>query len=201
MRTVYGKYWDFSCDNRKRGIFMKETKTISMILILILLSGCYPGISGMVVDGVNGKPLEGALVLAQWTTTGGLPGLTHHSVYKIEEAETDKQGKFSISGVYNPFVDPPTMIVYQKGYVPWRNDMDFTNPTWEHYDKNIWKNDLTYKLNPWKEGYSKLRLDSFVGYGIIGADFNNTPKFSTISSELSKESQSEVDERKKKKIQ
>jgi hypothetical protein len=176
---------------------MTTIKAIILIAFVTLLSGCYPGISGKVVDGLTGNPLEGAVVLAQWTTTGGLPGLTHHTVYQIEESETDKEGKFSISGVYNPFVDPPKMVIYRKGYVPWRNDSDFMNPTWELYDNIIWKNGLTYKLKYLKEPYSKLRLDMFVGHGVIGASFNQTPIYSKIMSELSRESQIEVDKSKK----
>ena len=158
-----------------------------------MLSGCYPGISGNVVDGITGNPIEGAVVLAQWTTTGGMIGLTYHNVYKIEETETDKDGVFSISGVYNPFVNAPEMVIYKKSYVPWRNDMNFMNPKWTHYKKNLWQEDMTYRLDRLQDGYSKLRLDSFVGYGIIGADFIKTPKFSTFASELSKESQVETD--------
>lgn len=174
---------------------MTTIKTIILIAVVTLLSSCYPGISGKVVDGLTGNPLEDAVVLAQWTTTGGLPGLTHHTVYQIEESETDKEGKFSISGVYNPFVDPPKMVIYKKGYVPWRNDSDFTNPTWELYDNIIWKNGLTYKLVVWKAEYSKEALSLFLN--IMGADFNNTPKYSNIKSEAFREGQAEVDARRK----
>jgi len=197
---AYGKFWDFNSGYTKRGSQMKFIKTLSNVLTLLLLSGCYSGISGKVVDGVNGNPLEGALVLTQWTTTSGLPGLTHHSVYKIEETETNKEGKFSISGVYNPFVDPPAMVIYKKGYVPWRNDMDFMNHTWERYDDIIWKNGITYRLEHWKSEYQILRLDSFVGHGIIGSSFNITPIYSKIMSELSRESQLEVDKSKQMKV-
>jgi len=172
---------------------MKKKNLYFLITVFFLLSGCYPGICGKVVDRENGNPLEGALVLAQWTTTGGLPGLTHHSVYKIEETETDKEGLFSISGVYNPFVDPPEMVIYKKGFVPWRNDMDFMNPTWELYDNIIWQNNMLYKLDRWKEGYSKMRLDGFIDVGLIGANSTSTPKFSDIKSEIGKKAQPEIE--------
>ena len=168
-----------------------------IVSIIFLLSGCYPGISGKVVDGITGNPIEGAVVLAQWTTTGGMIGLTHHNLYKIEETETDNEGGFSISGVYNPFVDPPEMVIYKKGYVPWRNDMDFMNSKWTHYKKNIWQDDMTYKLEYWKEGYSKEGLSLFVN--VMGSDSNRTPKFSEIKSEISTEAQKEIDDKKKMK--
>ncbi len=172
---------------------MTKTLKIMIIAILFQLTGCYSGISGKVVDGVTGNPLEGAVVLAQWTKTHGLPGLVSHSVYKIEETETDKEGLFSLSGAYSPFVDPPEMVIYKKGYVPWRNDMDFMNPTWKHYEKNIWQGDLTYRLDPWKETYSKMRLSDFVDGGIIGSDFNKTPRFSKLKSELRQNARDEID--------
>ncbi len=173
---------------------MIHTKKFFIIALLFLLSGCYGSISGKVVDAVTGNPLEGAVVLAQWTKTHGLPGLTSHSIYKIEETETDKDGKFSLSGVYSPFVDRPEMVIFKKGYIPWRNDMNFQEM--KKYKKVVWQDDLTYKLEHLKEGYSKLRLDMFVSTGIIGADFKVTPKFSNIQKELSKESQLEIDAKK-----
>lgn len=167
--------------------------------MFFLLTGCYPGISGKVVDGLNGNPVEGAVVLAQWTTSGGLPGLTHHKVYKITETETNKEGEFSFSGVYNPFVDPPQMVIYKKGYVPWRNDMDFKDKNWTLYDDIIWKNNMTYKLEHWKEEYSKLKRYDFISIGFIGANYTYTPQFQKIMNELDDEAKPERDLKWKKK--
>jgi hypothetical protein len=171
-------------------IFMTKTfHTIILLTFLLQCSGCYPRISGKVVDGVNANPLEGAVVLAQWTKTHGFPGLTSHSVYKIEETETDKEGVFSIAGVYNPFVDPPRMVIYKKGYVPWRNDMNFMNPTWKHYEKNIWQDDMTYRLDHWKDEYSKMMLDDFIDIGIDVS--SKVPKFQQIKIETGRDAQPE----------
>lgn len=167
---------------------MKTIRAIVIIATLAILGGCYPGISGKVVDGMSGSPIPEAVVLAQWTTTGGLPGLSNHSVYKITETETDKEGHFSISGVYNPFVDPPELVIYKKGYVPWRNDMDFMDPRWSQYDKNIWQNNLTYNLMLLPVGYSKTRLAGFVSTGLMRVG----PKFEKIQSEANKEALKEV---------
>jgi hypothetical protein len=173
------------------GFDMTNITKLFILSVVLLLTGCYPGISGWVVDGVTGNPLEGAVVLAQWTQTNGLPGLTSHSVYKTEETETDKKGMFSLAGVYYPFVDRPEMVIYKKGYVPWRNDMDFFNPTWRHYEKNIWQDNLTYRLNRWKEGYSKEKLDGFICGGIDIS--SKIPIFQKRQIELSKEVQQEID--------
>lgn len=174
---------------------MTITTRILLIVVVTLLSGCYPGISGKVVDGVTGNPLEGAVVLAQWSKSGGLPGLIHHNLYKIEETETDKEGNFSISGVYDPFVDPPKMVIYKKGFIPWRNDRDFKDKLWSLYDKIIWQDNLTYRLEHWNNQYSKEALSLFLN--VMEADFNNTPKYSKIESEAFREGQAEVDARRK----
>lgn len=174
---------------------MRKIVQISIVALMFLLTGCYPGIRGKVVDAVTGNPLEGAVVLAQWTTTWGF-GLTYHKLYKIVETETDKEGSFSLSGVYNPFVDQPSMVIYKKGYVPFRNDMiSFENR--RRKSKVIWEDNGVYSLSNWENKYSQLTLDVFVGSGIIGSDFNVTPKFSTIQAELSRASQKEVDQKKK----
>lgn len=172
---------------------MKILSLIILIATFTILTGCYSGINGKVVDGVTGSPIQEAVVLAQWTTTGGLPGLTHHSVYQIEETETDKEGKFYMSGVYNPFVDPPKMVVYKKGFVPWRNDSDFMDPSWTLYDNIIWQNNMVYKLDRWKEEYSKNRLDSFIQISGVSGE---TPKIQKIYSETYHDAYKEILDRK-----
>ncbi len=65
--------------------------------------------------------------------------------YKIAETITDNSGKFKISGVLNPFVNRPTIVVYKKGYTAWNNQYIF--PDWE-------------KRTDWKSG-TKIRLERF----------------------------------------
>lgn len=166
---------------------MKTIRQIILFISLNLICGCYPGIKGTVVDSLSGTPLEGAVIVAQWTTTSGFPGLTHHSVYKITEAETDKNGEFSISGVYNPFVSHPAMLIYKKGYVPWRNDMDFKDKRWTLYDDILWKDNLTYQMERWKDVYTKRRLNGFVHTGFMGS----TQRLNKIQSETMKEAREE----------
>lgn len=168
---------------------MKKHLHLTILFIAsTICSGCYPGIKGRVVDAVTGNPLEGTVVLAQWTTTGGLPGMSYHKLYAIKETETDKDGVFYMSGVYNPFVDQPELVVYKKGYVPWRNDMNFKDMI--KYDKNAWENNMTYRLEYLKEGFSKRRIDVFVSTGLIGIG-GETPKFTEVMSEIGNESRKE----------
>jgi len=74
--------------------------------------------------------------------------------------------------------------------------MDFMNPTWERYNKNIWQDDLTYRLDHWKEEYSKNRLDGFIQiYGVS----SETPKFRKVYSETYDDAYKEIQGRKSKK--
>lgn len=158
---------------------MTHALKLAVIATLFLLTGCYPGISGKVVDAVSGNPLDGAVVLAQWTASHGF-GFTYHTVYQIEETKTDKEGMFSISGVYNPFVDQPELVIYKKGYVPYRNDMIFKDR--KRYKKVEWENNKIYKLEHWKKEYSINILDSYLRSGLIGVS-GKTPKYQGVLDE------------------
>lgn len=169
---------------------MRKIAYMSIVALLLLLTGCYPGIRGKVVDGVTGTPIEGAVVLAQWTTTWGL-GLTYHKLYKIEETETDKDGSFSLSGVYNPFVDQPSMVIYKKGYVPYRNDMISFEK--RKLKKAVeWENRKAYRMEPLKDGYSKEILHNYLDSGLIGIS-SATPKFERILKQTGDEAQPEIE--------
>ena len=94
---------------------MRINRLFFILAILSFTSGCYLGITGTVIDAETQLPIQGAVVLAQWTDSHGI-GLTYHTVHKIEETETNKDGKFSLSGVYSPFVDTPVLVIYKNGY-------------------------------------------------------------------------------------
>ena len=105
---------------------MKFIRTAFLIAITILLnSGCYANMSGTVIDAETGKPIEGAVVLVEWTKAEGVPGLTSTKSYKVVEAVTDKDGKFTVENVKKILIDPPDVTVYKKGYVAWNNEYIF----------------------------------------------------------------------------
>lgn len=173
-------------------------KLFLVICLIVINSGCSASaseISGTVVDAETGKPIEGAFVLAQWTKTKGLPGQTYHEVYKIVEAESDKNGSFAIEGTYNPLVDPPDIVVYKAGYVAWRNDYVF--PGWRKRTDFKFKKGMTIQLEKFREGYSREEHSDFIDHGIIGADLNLTPKYSKAQSEEHKKAMREIEQKKK----
>lgn len=176
-------------------------KTLLLILIALCLScsGChfYKGINGKVVDNATGNPIEGALVVAQWTKKHGL-GDTYHTLSLITETLTDRTGKFVIKSTPDdPFVEPPEMIIYKEGYIPWRNDMTFPGG---HKNKgNEWKNNATYRLDVFTDKYTAGQLSDFIDHGmILSLGKAEAQKFSDIARKLSGISINEIRDKKLK---
>ena len=130
---------------------MKIKLMFLSMTLLFITTGCYAEITGTVVDAETGEPIEGAVVLVEWTVTKGI-GLTYHESYKVIEAVTDKEGKVTISGVLNPFVNYPHVTVYKKGYVAWNNEFIF--PNYKHREDFKYKNGITIRLELFKNEYS-----------------------------------------------
>lgn len=126
---------------------------ILVISILLFATGCEAEISGTVVDAETGQPIEGTVVLVEWTKTKGLPGMTHTEPYKVIEVISDKEGKVTISGVFNPMVNSPRVTLYKKGYVAWNNEYIF--PKWEKRKDFKWTEGVIIKLEPFKKEYSR----------------------------------------------
>jgi hypothetical protein len=133
-------------------------------LLILTTSGCYPEITGTVLDAETGAPIEGAIVFVEWTKTKGLPGLTYRDIYKIVEVETDKDGKFTISGTLSPFVDPPNVVIYKRNYVAWRNNFVF--PGWKKRTDFKYQNDVVIKLEKFREEFSREEHVFFIGSGV-----------------------------------
>lgn len=152
---------------------------------------------GKVVDGTTGKPLEGALIVAQWTKKHGF-GLTYHELNLITETVTDKEGVFSITKTPNdPFVEPPRMIIYKEGHIPWRNDSTFpSSNTVKDYE---WNNNVTYKLDEFTDKYTAEQLANFIDYGMtIGMGLRESKIFSDTANKLSKKRTDEIEKQKLK---
>ena len=159
---------------------MRSLRANLLIFVLMITSGCfYPAINGKVVDNVTGKPIEGALVVAQWTKKHGF-GLTYHDLYKITETLTDKDGTFSLTGTYDPFVEPPEMIIYKEGYIPWRNDMIFPGGRDGLIKDYEWKKNMTYKLDVFTDKYKTGLLYDFLDGGMMGRGSAEVPVFNDI---------------------
>jgi hypothetical protein len=132
-------------------------------LCLLLLNACYGGITGKVVDADNGKPIEGAVVLVEWNITQGL-GLSYTARYKTFETVTNENGWFTLPGVLNPFVNPPGLVIYKRGYVAWREYATF--PDLKERKAFKWKSGSVFRLERFARGYLHDRHTSFISSGI-----------------------------------
>lgn len=139
---------------------MRIKHAILTIGLVFLGSGCYAEMTGTVVDTETGKPVEDAVVLIEWTKTKGVTGMTHTESFKVIEVVTDKEGKFAVSGVFDPLVNPPHVTVYKKGYVAWNNEYIF--PGYKKRADFKWQSGHVFKLEQFKENYSFIDHESFI---------------------------------------
>lgn len=162
---------------------MKSLRFVLLGLVIMFNTGCshYSGISGKVVDSATGKPIEGAIVVAQWTKARGWLGEQQRDLNKIIETLTDKEGKFSLSGNTGFALDPPEMIIYKEGYIPWRNDGIFPDKNKQEHE---WNNNVTYRLDVFTDKYTAEQLNQFLDSAIIG--YGDVPIFHKISNTISR---------------
>ena len=136
---------------------MSIKKKLLLLLLGLSLIGCDREFEGKVIDAETDKPIEGAVVLVEWTATKGLPGLTHTESVKVIEAVTDKEGKFIITGALK---HTPHVTIYKKGYVAWNNKYIF--PDYKKRTDFKLKNGQVFRLERFKSVYSFLAHQSFV---------------------------------------
>jgi hypothetical protein len=136
-----------------------------IITFFILLAGCYSGIHGKVVDEITGDPIEGAVVLVEWTKTYGL-GLSYTKPHTVFEGLTNKDGMIFISSPFDPFLNPPRITIYKKGYVAWNNLYVF--PDWAKREDFV-RDDFSIKLQRFTNNMSHKQhvyfLNTLTHYG------------------------------------
>ena len=132
---------------------MKIKYAILVIALFFLTKGCYAEITGTVVDADTGKPIEGAVILVEWTKTKGLPGMSYTKPYDISETVSEKNGSFSIKKILDPLVNPPRVTIYKKGYVAWNNELVF--PGWVKREKFSLVDGMVIRLESFRKEYSR----------------------------------------------
>ena len=148
-----------------------------LLLMCLFISGCSRPVTFRVVDVRTGKPVEGAVALATWGGSRGLPGLTYRYTAKALEAVSDKDGYFTIPGqLGRTAFNPPLLQVYKPGYVGWNSRWIFI--PWDKNGKKahtartkkrenfFWERQIIY-LHPWKDDaeYNHYTHWSFVSPG------------------------------------
>jgi hypothetical protein len=119
----------------------------------------YPSITVNVVDVETGVPIEGAVILLQWTTTGFAYGPST-SNYKIVEGMSDNKGKIAIPLVRKLRVHPPYVTVFKRGYVGWRHNRIF--PGYEKRQFFTLRDGYTFRLERFRKEYSIKEHKDFV---------------------------------------
>lgn len=184
-------------------LIMRHTnKIISGLLVTFFLMafGCsfYGGLKGTVLDNATGKPIEGAVVVVQWTKERGFPGMRYHNLHKIRESLTDKNGKFSTCGAIGVLLERPEMIIYKDGYIPWRNDRIYPGGTPIYTKDNEWHNHRTYRLDAFTGTGNEIRyLSHFTSTGFLAASEGYTPVFNEIIGKLTMAEYLEIQKLKK----
>lgn len=135
-----------------------------IVTALFVLSGCYAGMTGRVIDAETQQPLEGAIVLVEWTKTGGYPFSATTSVHAVEVV-SDNDGKVELPGISDLFVNPPHVTVYKQGYVAW-NDQFIFPPGYTERTDFKWENNYIFKMEKFKPGYSYDSHTSFLSSAI-----------------------------------
>ena len=139
---------------------------IDLLLIIalsMLATSCYMPLNGIVVDTETNQPIEGAVVLVEWTKTKGF-GLTYTESYKVADALSDKDGKFELPGCYSPFVNDPNVTIYKKGYVAWSSRWLF--PGMHNRTGFRWSNGV-FRLDRFRDDYSYAAHVTFISLSII----------------------------------
>jgi len=101
--------------------------TLLLILLYFPLAACTekaaPGPTAIVIDAETDAPVEGAIALAQWFSTGqgGLFEGGGLNLDKAQEAYSDKDGRIQITDFWERYSSrpQPRLTVYKPGYVLW----------------------------------------------------------------------------------
>lgn len=145
---------------------------IIIICTVLTVSSCYLPINGKVIDAETQQPIDGAIVLVEWTKKHGFGDAWTES-YKVVEAVSDKDGTVNVGGCYSPFVEKPDVTVYKKGYVAWSSRWIF--PGYENRTDFRWT-DYVFKLERFKTEYSHDAHTGFID-SCINASLKNNYEF------------------------
>jgi len=144
---------------------IESSRTFSKLVLLFavaLLGGCgyYPPINVKVIDAETEQPIEGAVLLAQWTIPSGMAGFSSSSNYKVVESVSNKDGQMRVEGVTKSGVNKPKVTVYKKGYVAWNSRLIF--PDYIYRKDFRWRDGYVFKLEQFKPEYSHSKHVSFI---------------------------------------
>jgi hypothetical protein len=154
----------------RKSVYGRDSIRICLFLGALLLNGCAGPTTFRVLDAETKEPVEGAVSIAMWYRTKGLPGLSSTYTAKAVEAESDADGFFRIPWVVGTLaLQKPHLKVYKPGYVGWDSrkiylgcrDDDRTRARYKRRENFTMTNQDLY-LEPWREEYSFISHGSFI---------------------------------------
>ena len=138
---------------KKKGILITSAIFILVIAsVIVYLKSCaYLPIKGTVIDAESGQPIEGAVILAEWTVKSWFPDGPTKTI-KAVETFTDKNGKFKLNVYILRPVSDCYLTIYKAGYVGWNNQFIF--PDYENRNDFEWESNRKYALERFKNEYT-----------------------------------------------
>jgi len=119
----YGKYTGTEKEYAMKKIMFPAF--IIIIMLTIIFWGCasairYDGVyEGRIINADTGDPIEGVVVLGEWSREHITPGGAVSEYYDARETVTDKNGEFSIHGqglLIASNVTPMNVLIFKAGY-------------------------------------------------------------------------------------
>lgn len=162
------------------------------IVLLAPLTGCgRPAITLRVLDEVTKKPIAGAVAIAEWTRSEGLPGLSTSKTARVEEQVSGPDGTLTFSPVpVEVSRQIPNIMIYKPGYVGWHNFSMYKGILFNDYRRAhiIKKAGFEYKsqdvyLEHWKDGHTRYSHYRF----LTNISIDDTDAFRTQDSLYEKE--------------
>lgn len=103
---------------------MKIIMLTLFCIVFLLPACCYPvrydgPYKGRIVDADTGQPIEGVVVLGEWSKVAVTPAGGVSSYYDAKETLTDKNGEFEIRGLGLKIlsnVAPMNVLIFKAGY-------------------------------------------------------------------------------------
>ncbi|MFW2367062.1 MAG: hypothetical protein ACN4GW_11640 [Desulforhopalus sp.] len=148
-------------------LFVQLSKFKKSVLILLVVLGFFMvrlPVTFRVLDADTGKPIAGAVAIAMWFKTKGLPGLSNTYIAKAVEAVSDKNGNLGFSFLFgHAAIFKPHVKVYKAGYVGWDSERIYLGShkkepiipkTKER--KQFAMKDQDIFLEPWKKEYTYI---------------------------------------------
>ncbi|MCJ7602769.1 MAG: carboxypeptidase-like regulatory domain-containing protein [Desulfobulbaceae bacterium] len=136
---------------------MKKNSLFLLLIIFMLLSQAHQScafelvrndkdIKGKVVDAVSGKPIQGVVVYAGWSSSFPTPAGPKYEYYDLYETTTDENGDFFIQGqgfMFFTTVESPSISLFKAGYDDmYLHDLGEKFKKYSRFKKNVrWEED------------------------------------------------------------